>query len=127
MGSGTKRVMYITAYKERQDNNGNTEHPSDFIEAAKVGEDGTDTRLEAFFNLYRENTEENVLKARVDYDRVDYDSRNCEHRTEMVKKKFLSLQEETLRALRREEREVSPEEKEFVVCPELECPVCLQE
>ena len=30
-----------------------------------------------------ENTEENVLKARVDYDRVDYDSRNCEHRTEM--------------------------------------------
>ena len=44
-----------------------------------------------------------------------------------VKKKFLSLQEETLRALRREEREVSPEEKEFVVCPELECPVCLQE
>ena len=99
--------MYITAYKERQDNNGNTEHPSDFIEAAKVGENGTDTRLEAFFNLYRgiecsiiicimytllsiplrslyaENTEENVLKARVDYDRVDYDSRNCEHRTEM--------------------------------------------
>ena len=97
--------MYITAYKERQDNNGNTEHPSDFIEAAKVGENGTDTRLDAFFNLYRgiecsiincilysqflsalfyaENTEENVLKARVAYDRVDYDSRNCEHRTEM--------------------------------------------
>ena len=97
--------MYITAYKERQDNNGNTEHPSDFIEAAKVLDDGADTRLEAFFNLYRgiecsvitsilysqflsalfyaENTEENVLKARVDYDRADYDSRNCEHRTEM--------------------------------------------
>ena len=42
-----------------------------------------------------------------------------------VEKKFLLLQEETLQELRRRWEE--PEGRNYLVCPELECPVCLVE
>ena len=40
-----------------------------------------------------------------------------------MKRRFISLQEESLRAVRGlEERE-----RDYIICPELECPVCLME
>ena len=42
-----------------------------------------------------------------------------------VEKQFLMLQEESLQELRR--RWDGPEGKAYLVCPELECPVCLLE
>ena len=42
-----------------------------------------------------------------------------------MEKKFLLLQEESLQELRRRWEE--PEGRNYLVCPELECPVCLVE
>ena len=42
-----------------------------------------------------------------------------------VEKKFLLLQEESLQDLRRRWEDV--EGRNYLVCPELECPVCLLE
>ena len=44
-----------------------------------------------------------------------------------VKDKFILLQEETLRELRRREVGEEKETQDYIVCPELECPVCLVE
>ena len=103
--------MFITACKENDnDTIFEMEESGDFIEATRIEEvQRTEDKLHDFYKSYLQKTDENFEKAAHQNSLEDF------------KQSFLELQGELSASMK------EPEDLEYTICQELECPVCLTE
>jgi len=103
--------MFITASYECNNNgNLNEENTSDFIEATKIDHHPENEFFE-FYKKYLQTTEDHFNSA---------DSRHSSFQD--CKKEFMNMQEKLVKSLKNVDKA-----DEYILCQELECPVCLTE
>merc|ERR1712223_2349053 len=102
----------------RETNNETVFEDSDYIEATIEHKNNLDDQLACFYKEFLKETEENFEHAF----KAAFEEPKHERQFECGKMKFLDSEERLVKTL-----QAKYKEKDYILCQELECPVCLTE